>query len=80
MRMMITWSVNGSEIDTSGIEIKNISDTLTFTHLTTSDSGSYVCRLSIPTTEMFVTSESPKQSEEQIIIIQSKHYNIMPCV
>ena len=80
MRRMITWSVNGSEIDTSGIEIKIISDILTFTHLTTSDSGSYVCCLSIPTTEMFITSESPKQSEEQIIIIQSKHYNIMPCV
>ena len=61
----VSWMVNGSVVDTSQDgRISTDGDTLTFSPLTTSDTGSYTCTLTITLYPQapHVTVQSPVQS------------------
>ena len=66
----VSWMVNGSVPDTSQDgRISTDGDTLTFSPLTTSDTGRYTCTLTI--TAPHVTVQGPVQSAVEVIIVQS---------
>ena len=65
---VVTWMMNGSTVATSGE-----SAYLTFSLLTTSDTGRYTCTLAITAPQTpFVTVESLKESPEKVITAQSE--------
>ena len=69
---VVTWMVNGSTVATSG-ERSITGVALTFSLLTTSDTGRYTCTLAITAPQTpFVTVESPKESPEKIVTAQSE--------
>ena len=69
----VSWTVNGSAVDTSQDgRISTDGDTLTFSPLTTSDTGSYTCTLTITAPQTrHVIAQGPVQSAEEIITVQS---------
>ena len=70
----VTWMVNGAAVDTSLGRISTDGDTLRFSLLATSDSGSYTCKLivtPIPQTP-YVTAQGPEQSAGKDITVLGK--------
>ena len=64
----VIWTVNGSVVGPD----QRIGPTLTFSPLTTSDSGSYVCTLVITAPQsQHITVGSPAESQEEIIAVMS---------
>ena len=73
----VTWMVNGSVVDTSQDgRISTDGDTLTFSPLTTSDTGRYTCTLTITVSQMHVTVQEPMQSAVEGITVQSNAYSL----
>ena len=71
----VTWMVNGSVVHTSQDgRISTEEDTLTFSPLTTSDTGSYTCTLAVTVSQMHVTVQGPMQSAVESITVQSNTY------
>ena len=74
----VVWTVNSSPIanSTDGhISIAGVC--LTFIPLTTSDTGTYTCTLTITTPQTpHVTVQGPVESEEEVITVQSKVHSI----
>ena len=67
----VIWTVNGSVVGPDQ-RISTDGPTLTFSPLTTSDSGSYVCTLVIPGPQsQHITAGSPAESQEEIIAVMS---------
>ena len=69
----VMWMVNGSGIDTSKDgHVTSNGDRITFSPVTTSDTGRYTCTLSITSPDTaFIELPGPVQSAEKEIIIQS---------
>ena len=76
----VTWTVNGVDLttsDNSGISVEGTY--LRFSPLTTSDTGTYTCTLSLTTNEPFVTFGASETSEASEILVPSKS-RIFSCV
>ena len=69
----VSWMVNGSVVDTSQDgRISTDGDTLTFSPLTTSDTGSYRCTLTTTAPQIpHVTVQGPEESAVEVITVQS---------
>ena len=69
----VIWMVNGSGIDTfKDGHVTSNGDRITFSPVTTSDTGRYRCTLSITSPDTaFIKLQGPVQSAEKEIIIQS---------
>ena len=69
----VTWMVNGSEVDNSTYDdVTNNGDRITFSPVTTSDTGRYTCTLFITARHTALVKRlGPVQSAEKEIIIQS---------
>ena len=74
----VVWTVNGSPVATSADDHISISGvSLIFSPLTTSDTGTYTCTLTITTPQTpHVTVQGPVESEEEVIAVQSKVHTI----
>ena len=70
----VTWMVNGAAVDTSLGRISTDRDTLRFSLLATSDSGSYTCKLIVTTIPQtaYVTAQGPEQSAGKDITVLGK--------
>ena len=67
----VIWTVNGSVVGPDQ-RISTDGPTLTFSPLTTSDSGSYVCTVVITALHsQHITVGRPAESEEEIIAVMS---------
>ena len=67
----VIWTVNGSVVGQDQ-RISTDGPTLTFSPLTTSDSGSYVCTVVIAAPQsQHITVGSPAESQEEIIAVMS---------
>ena len=67
----VVWMVDGAAVDTSPGRISATGDTLSFSPLATSDTGSYTCELTVTTQQKHVTVQAPQQSAVEDITIQS---------
>ena len=74
----VSWMVNGSVPDNSQDgRISTDGDTLTFSPLTTSDTGIYTCTLTITAPQLaHVTVQGPVQSAVEVITVQSNVYSL----
>ena len=74
----VVWTVNGSAVATSADgRISTVGASLIFSPLTTSDTGTYTCTLTITTPQTpHVTVQGPVESEEEVITVQSKVHSI----
>ena len=74
----VVWTVNGSAVATSADgRISTAGVSLMFSPLTTSDTGTYTCTLTITTPQTpHVTVQGPVESEEEVITVQSKVHSI----
>ena len=71
----VTWMVENDEVATSVEDATEAS--LIFSPLTTSDTGTYTCTLTITTPQTpHVTVQRPVESEEEVITVQSKVHSI----
>ena len=72
----VVWMVNGAAVDTSPGRISATGDTLSFSPLATSDTGSYTCELTVTAQRTHVTVQAPQQSAVEDITVQSnlRHY------
>ena len=76
----VTWRVNGVDLTTSGSSGISVEGTyLVFFPLTTSDTGTYTCTLSLTSNEPFITFIQEKTSEALEILVPSKSH-IFSCV
>ena len=66
----MVWMVGGAAVDTSPGRISATGDTLSFSPLATSDSGSYTCQLTVTTQQTHVTVQAPEQSAVEDITVQ----------
>ena len=67
----VVWMVGGAAVDTSPGRISATGDTLSFSPLATSDTGSYTCELTVAAQQTHVTVQAPQQSVVEDITIQS---------
>ena len=74
----VVWKLNGSVVATSADgHISTAGVSLIFSPLTTSDTGTYTCTLTITTPQTpHVTVQGPVESEEEVITVQSKVHSI----
>ena len=76
----VTWTVNGDDLSTSGSSRISVQGTyLRFSPLTTSDTGTYTCTLSLTTNEPFITFGASETSPASEIVVPSKSH-IFSCV
>ena len=75
----VVWRVDGAAVDTSSGRISATEDTLSFSPLATSDTGSYTCELTVTSQQTHVTVQAPQQSAVEDITVQSNvtHYSII---
>ena len=73
----VVWMVGGAAVDTSSGRISATGDTLSFSPLATSDTGSYTCQLTVTAQQTHVTVQAPKQSAVMEITVQS---NVLCCM
>ena len=73
----VMWMVNGSEVDTSiDGHVTSHGDRITFSPVTTSDTGRYTCTLTITAPHTaFIELLGPVQSAEKEIIVQSIRFH-----
>ena len=67
----VVWMVGGAAVDTSSGRISATGDTLSFSPLATSDTGSYTCELTVTAQQSHVTVQAPQQSAVEDITVQS---------
>ena len=74
-RINVGWTVDGSEVDTSNMHISIVDNTLlVFNPLTTSDSGSYTCTVSLAAHDhITVLDPQLQQSQPMEIIVQGAY-------
>ena len=74
----VVWTVNGSPVATSeDSHISTAGVSLLFSPLTTSDTGTYTCTLTITTPQTpHVTVQGPVESEEEVITVQSNVHSV----
>ena len=73
----VVWMVGGAEVNTSPDRISATGDTLSFSPLATSDTGSYTCELTVTAQQTHVTVQPPEQSAVEDITVQS---NVLCCM
>ena len=73
----VVWMVGGAAVDTSPGRISATEDTLRFSPLATSDTGSYTCELTVTAQQTHVTVQAPQQSAAREITVQS---NVLCCM
>ena len=73
----VVWMVGGAAVDTSPGRISATGDTLSFSPLATSDTGSYTCELTVTAQQTHVTVQAPQQSAVESITVQS---NVLCCM
>ena len=62
--------VNGEVVDTSTDRISNDGATLSFSPLATSDTGSYMCTVTITRSQAYGTMQGEKQSAKIYIYVE----------
>ena len=67
----VVWMVGGATVDTSPGRISATGDTLSFSPLATSDTGSYTCQLNVTAQQTHVTVQASEQSAVMEITVQS---------
>ena len=67
----VVWMVGGAAVDTSPGQISATEDTLSFSPLATSDTGSYKCELNVTAQQTHVTIQAPEQSAVENITVLS---------
>ena len=67
----VVWMVGGAAVDTSSGRISATGHTLSFSPLATSDTGSYICELTVTAQQTHVTVQTPEQSAVEDITVQS---------
>ena len=73
----VTWMVGNDPVATSADgHISAAGVSLIFSPLTTSDTGTYTCTLTITPQTPHVTVQGPVESEEEVITVQSKVHSI----
>ena len=73
----VTWRVGNYLVAGSEDHISTAGVSLIFSPLTTSDTGTYTCTLTITTPQTpHVTVQRPVESEEEVITVQSKVHSI----
>ena len=70
--IVVTWIVDGSEVDTSPNRISTNGATLSFSPVTTSDSGRYTCQLTATTFETYITVQQGNASDVVTIAVMGK--------
>ena len=71
LQTAVAWMVDDVAVDTSPGRISTDGATLSFSSLTTSDTGSYTCTLTVTASQIHVTAQGPQQSEVEDITVQS---------
>ena len=66
----VSWRVSGTAVDTSPDWITASGDSLSFSPLATSDSGSYTCEVTV-TAQEHTTVEGPGQSAAEEVTVES---------
>jgi len=66
----VSWRVNGTAVKTSSDRITTSGDSLSFSHLATSDSGSYTCEVTA-TAQEHTTVEQLGQSAAVEVTVES---------
>ena len=66
----VTWMVDGVAVDTSPGRISTDGATLSFSPVATSDTGSYICTLTVTISETDGTIRSATQSEMESLIVE----------
>ena len=66
----VTWIVDGEAVDTSTDRISSNGATLSFSPLTTSDTGSYTCTVTITGSQAYGSMQGEKQSAKEYIYIR----------
>ena len=67
----VSWRVSGTAVDTSPDRITASGDSLSFSPLATSDSGSYICEVTV-TAQEHTTVEQPGQSAAVEVTVESE--------
>lgn len=73
--VVVSWTVNGSAVDTSQSRITTLNNTLVFSPLALSDSGSYTCRVSV-SAQQYITVQGPQHSLPVDITIEGITYRL----
>ena len=68
---LVTWSVNGTVVDTARNFTSIEHNKLIFSRVTTFDSGEYTCSLVVTSTQSFISVDDPKLSAVKVISVQS---------
>ena len=82
VEIAVSWMVNGSVVDTSQDgRISTDGDTLTFSPLTTSDTGRYTCTLALTAPQTpHVTVQGAVQSTVEDITLRSTFTTLSDCM
>ena len=69
----VSWAVGGSGVDTSQSRITVRNNSLDFNPLTTSDSGNYMCTLTLVPQE-YISVQEAQPSSPVTIIVEGRYY------
>ena len=69
----VTWMVDGVAVDTSPGRISPDEATLSFSPIATSDTGNYMCTLTVTALQTHVTVQGPPQSAIEGINVEGSH-------
>ena len=75
LQSAVVWMVDGAAVDTSPGQISATEDTLSFSPLATSDTGSYTCELTVIAQQTHITVQAPQQSAVEDITVLSNKSN-----
>lgn len=73
---MVSWTVNGSDVDTSQSRITTPSNSLVFNPLALLDSGSYTCRVSV-SAQQYIIVQGPQYSLPVDVMIEGITHGLM---
>ena len=76
----VTWTVDGTAVDTSPDRISTGGATLSFSPVATSDSGRYTCQLTVSTSRTHVTVQGPVESADKVISVKGNYRYGYNCV
>lgn len=69
LSIVVSWTLNGSRVDTSQSRIKSSSNSLVFNPLSLLDSGSYTCGVNV-SARQYVTVPELQESSPVVIVVE----------
>ena len=72
----MTWRVNGSAVNLNNDRISNENNSLTFSPVTTSDSGTYVCTLTLTSLNLYLGFQ-PEKSSGKFMTVKRRSFIVI---